>query len=45
MLHSVGCAQPKAAVFVNSWNKESFGSACVHEFIDGNDGTVYQTLP
>lgn len=45
MLHSVGCAQPKASVFINSWNKASFGSACVHGFIDGNDGTVYQTLP
>ena len=45
MLHSVGCAQPKASVFIKSWNKESYGRACVHAFIDGNDGTVYQTLP
>ena len=45
MLHSVGCPQPKASVFVNSWNKSSFNSACVHGFIDANDGTVYQTLP
>ena len=45
MLHSVGCAQQKASVFINSWNKASFNSACVHGFIDGNDGTVYQTLP
>lgn len=45
MLHSVGCPQPKASVFINSWNSTSFGSACVHAFIDGNDGTVYQTLP
>lgn len=45
MLHSVGCPQPKASVFINSWNKETFDSACVHGFIDGNDGTVYQTLP
>lgn len=45
MLHSVGCAQPKAQVFLDSWNHASFGSACVHGFIDGNDGTVYQTLP
>ena len=45
MLHSVGCAQPSASVFINNWNKASFGSACVHGFIDGNDGTVYQTLP
>lgn len=45
MLHSVGCPQPKASVFINSWNSSEFKSACVHAFIDGNDGTVYQTLP
>ncbi len=45
MLHSVGCSQPKASVFVNSWNRTSYDRACVHGFIDGNDGTVYQTLP
>lgn len=45
MLHSVGCPQPKASVFINSWNSASYDSACVHGFIDGNDGTVYQTLP
>lgn len=45
MLHSVGCSQPKASVFINSWNSASFGSACVHGFIDGNTGDIYQTLP
>ena len=45
MLHSVGCPQPKASVFINIWNSASYNSACVHGFIDGNDGTVYQTLP
>ena len=45
MLHSVGCPQPKASAFINSWNSASYSSACVHGFIDGNDGTVYQTLP
>lgn len=45
MLHSVGCSQPKASAFITSWNSASFDSACVHGFIDGNDGTVYQTLP
>ena len=45
MLHSVGCPQPRAQVFLDSWNHTSFGSACVHGFIDGNDGTVYQALP
>lgn len=44
MLHSVGCSQPKASVFVKNWNNPSL-NACVHAFIDGNDGTVYQTLP
>ena len=45
MLHSVGCAQPSAQVFVNMWNSPSYGAACVHGFIDGNTGTIYQTLP
>lgn len=45
MLHSVGCPQPRASVFINSWNSPSYNNACVHGFIDGNDGTIYQTLP
>ena len=45
MLHSVGCPQPSASVFVRNWNKASYDRACVHAFIDGNDGTIYQTLP
>ena len=45
MLHSVGCPQPSALVFVKNWNSASYDRACVHGFIDGNDGTVYQTLP
>lgn len=45
MLHSVGCPQPKASVFINSWNSPSYSNACVHGFIDGNDGKIYQTLP
>ena len=45
MLHSVGCGQPKASAFINSWNNPSHNNSCVHGFIDGNDGTVYQTLP
>ena len=45
MLHSVGCAQPNASVFVRNWNKESYSNACVHAFIDGATGDVYQTLP
>lgn len=45
MLHSVGCPQPRASVFINNWNSADYDKACVHAFIDGNDGTVYQTLP
>ena len=45
MLHSVGCAQPSAQVFVRTWNSPSYGAACVHGFIDGNSGNIYQTLP
>lgn len=45
MLHSVGCPQPKATVFINKWNNENFNRACVHGFIDGETGDVYQTLP
>jgi N-acetyl-anhydromuramyl-L-alanine amidase AmpD len=44
MLHSVGCPQPSAMVFVKSWNTSST-KVCVHGFIDGNTGEVYQTLP
>ena len=45
MLHSVGCPQPRASVFISNWNRADHDNACVHAFIDGNDGTVYQTLP
>ena len=44
MLHSVGCNQPKASVFVNTFNDPDL-EVCVHAFIDGNTGDVYQTLP
>ena len=44
MLHSVGCDQPSAQAFVKKWNK-SGGEVCVHALIDGNDGSVHQTLP
>lgn len=45
MLHSVGCPQPSAQVFVKNWNSPSYDNACVHAFIDGNTGDVYQCLP
>jgi hypothetical protein len=44
MLHSVGCSQPSAMAFVKSWDTSS-AKVCVHGFIDGNTGEVYQTLP
>lgn len=45
MLHSVGCPQPSAAVFLKDWNRADYNRACVHAFVDGNSGYVYQTLP
>jgi hypothetical protein len=45
MIHSVGCPQPKASVFVKNWNKSSYKNACVHAFIDAMTGDIYQTLP
>ena len=45
MLHSVGCPQPSASVFVKNWNSASHTTSCVHAFVDGNTGDVYQTLP
>lgn len=44
MLHSIGCSQPSAEVLIKSWNAAS-AKVCVHGFIDGNTGGVYQTLP
>ncbi len=44
MLHSVGCPQPSAQAFVSSWDNVE-ATACVHAFIDGNTGDIYQTLP
>lgn len=43
MLHSVGCAQPSADVFIVNWNKSGV-EKCVHAFIDANTGIVKQTL-
>lgn len=44
MLHSVGCPQPSGQVFANRMNS-SGAQACVHAFVDANDGKVYQILP
>lgn len=43
MLHSVGCPQPNANVFVKNWNTPDV-SVCVHLVI-GADGIAYQILP
>lgn len=45
MLHSVGCPQPKAEVFLGNWDKPTYRRACVHAFIDGLTGVAHQTLP
>jgi len=47
MIHSVGCSQPSAIVFIKNWDtpKPNGSSVCVHGFIDGNTGDVYKTLP
>lgn len=42
VIHSVGCPQPKASVFVNNFNKPS-ASASVHGFIE--PGLFIQTAP
>lgn len=44
MLHSIGCPQPSARALISYWNSAE-APVCVHAVIDGNDGTVYQTLP
>lgn len=44
MIHSVGCSQPNASVFLKNWNKAGVQIG-VHAVIDGNTGTVYQCLP
>lgn len=44
-LHSVGCPQPSADVFIKNWNvyRPGGNSVCVHGFI--SDTVAYQTLP
>lgn len=44
MLHSVGCSQPNASVFIRQWNSGKYEIG-VHGIIDGNTGDVYQCLP
>ncbi len=43
MIHSVGCPQPKADVFMKNWNRADT-NACVHAIIEPG-GDVYQLLP
>lgn len=45
MLHSVGCPQPHPGPFLQDWNRADFNRACVHAFIDAENGDVFQTLP
>lgn len=45
MLHSVGENKPDIDYWMNKYNKEGYGDAAVHAFIDGNSGDVYQTMP
>lgn len=45
MIHSVGCPQPNAMVFIKNWNSPQYKNACVHAFIDGKTGNIYQCLP
>lgn len=45
ILHSVGCAQPSALVFIELWDVPTNNDKCVHGFIDADTGTIYQTLP
>lgn len=42
VIHSVGTPQPKASVFIKSWNKPGIEKA-THAFIEPN--AIYQTLP
>lgn len=43
VLHSVGCAQPKALVFANAWNVPN-KEVAVHGVLQ-SDGTIYQCMP
>lgn len=45
MLHSVGCAQPNANVFIRQWNQPDYYASSVHSIIDAETGVCYQTLP
>lgn len=44
VLHSVGCPQPSAEVFVKRFNSTD-AKVCVHAFVDANTGKIFQTLP
>ncbi|MBR1702868.1 MAG: N-acetylmuramoyl-L-alanine amidase [Lachnospiraceae bacterium] len=44
MLHSVGCPQSRAEVFVKRFDNSN-AKVCVHAFIDADTGIVFQTLP
>ena len=46
ILHSVGCNQPSAEVFIKLWDKNPpANKVAVHGIIDANTGTVYNLFP
>lgn len=45
MLHSVGEPRNRADYYIKKWNKPNYMRACVHGFINADDGSLYQTLP
>ncbi len=46
MIHSVGCNQPRAEVFIRQWDQDAPSTTvCPHAVIDANNGNIYQTLP
>lgn len=44
VLHSVGCPQPSAEVFVKRFNSAD-AKVCVHAFVDADTGKIFWTLP
>lgn len=46
ILHSVGCNQPSAEVFIGLWDKNPpANKVAVHGIIDANTGTIYNLFP
>ncbi len=45
MLHSVGCPQPAARVFIKGRIDHAESKECAHAYIDAHTGEIYQALP